>query len=182
MKKNILVLTGSPRRGGNSDMLANAFIEGLATTEHSVVKYEAGRKKIKGCMACQKCYSKGQACVFNDDFNELAPLLESADMLVIVTPLYWFTFPAQVKAAIDKIYAILIGHHELKISESMLFVCAETDEMQDFDGIVRTYELINNYMKWKDNGRLLVPNVNEKGDILKTDALQKAKVLGQSVI
>ena len=178
-RKNILILTGSPRKNGNSDLLADAFIKGLETNSHAVVKFEVGKKKIRGCIACQKCYSKGQACVFNDDFNELAPLMENADMIVLATPLYWFTFPAQIKAAFDKLYALLIGKRDVKIRESMMFVCAETDDMTDFDGIVRTYELINRYMKWEDRGMLLIPNVNDVGDIFKTDALEQAAELGR---
>lgn len=182
MKKNILILTGSPRKNGNSEILADAFAKGLETAGHTVNKYRAGKKKIGGCTACNKCYSKnGQACVFNDDFNELAPLLENADVLVLATPLYWFTFPAQIKAAIDKLYALLVGKRNLKIKECVLLVCAETDDMKDFDGIVRSYELIYNYMKWENLGMLLIPNVNNVGDILQTDALEKAEKLGESI-
>ncbi|MDR2009090.1 MAG: flavodoxin family protein [Bacteroidales bacterium] len=180
-KKNILILTGSPRKGGNSDMLADAFINGLETNGHTVVKFNAGKKKIAGCIACNKCFSKGNACIFNDDFNELAPLMENSDMIVLITPLYWFTFPAQIKAALDKIYSLLVGKREIKIKESMLIVCAETDDMTDFDGIVRSYELINRYMDWEDCGKLLIPEVSHIGDILKTDALQKAEELGKTI-
>ena len=56
-------------------------------------------KNIKGCKACKACYSKGAACVFDDDFNEIAPLMENADVIVMATPVYWYTFPAQLKAA-----------------------------------------------------------------------------------
>lgn len=179
MKKNILVLTGSPRRKGNSDMLADAFIEGAEEAGHQVTKVETARKKIAGCIACNTCFSKGKACSIDDNFNEIAPLIEQADMLVLCTPLYWFAFPVQIKAAIDKLYAFIVGEKPLKIKESVLLVCAETDDMEGFDGIKRSYELIANYMKWQDKGQLLVPNVNKIGDILRTDALETAKELGR---
>lgn len=180
-RKNILVLTGSPRKNGNSDLLAAAFIKGLETNGHTVSKFEAGKKKILGCIACRKCYSRGQACVFDDGFNELAPLMENADMLVLATPLYWFAFPAQIKAAFDKLYALIVGERNIKIKESVMLVCAETDDMTDFEGIVRTYELTNRYMKWESRGMMLVPNVNNAGDILQTDALQQAEELGRAL-
>ncbi|MHB9295266.1 hypothetical protein PilKf_01008 [Pillotina sp. SPG140] len=56
--KNILVITGSPRKGGNSSLLANAFIAGAKTAGHNIMLFEAGRKKILGCIACETCFSK----------------------------------------------------------------------------------------------------------------------------
>lgn len=178
MGKNILVLTGSPRKGGNSDMLADSFIRGARSAGHTVTKFEAGLKTINGCKACNSCYSKNGACVFGDDFNLLAPFMEQSNVIAIVTPMYWFGFPAQLKAALDKMYALIIGGRKSRIDESILLACAETSEGSDFDGLVKTYELIAAYQKWADLGHLLIPAVADKGDILKTDALKKAEVLG----
>ena len=102
MAKNILVLTGSPRNGGNTDQLADAFIAGAQWAGHTVTKYATADKNIKGCMDCKACFANGGVCVIPDDFPTLAPLMEQADMVVFATPLYWFSFPAQLKAAIDR--------------------------------------------------------------------------------
>lgn len=179
--KNILVLTGSPRRGGNSDLMADAFIEGAVAQGHTVTKYEIASKTIGGCKACDKCWSNGDACVFRDDFAELEPLVEAADVLVLVSPLYWFTMSAQIKAAIDRLYAYCVPAcpRTLKIKETVMLTCAA--DAEEFDGIISTYRYIANYMKWKDAGILAVPNVSDKGDILKTDALSKAKILGEKI-
>lgn len=179
--KRILIITGSPRRSGNSELLARSFAKGALEAGHQVDIFEAGHKKIQGCRACNKCYSKGQACIFNDDFNEMAPLAEAADVLVLAAPLYWFGFPAQIKAAIDKLYALYVGKRDVKISETVLLTCGETAEMKDFEGIVRNYELIVDYLGWKDRGRMLVPKVNAVGDILRTDALREAEALGNTL-
>lgn len=181
MGKHILVLTGSPRRNGNSDLLADAFIKGAQAAGHTVTKYETGLKNIGGCKACNQCYSKGQACVFGDDFNALAPLMEQSDVLVIATPMYWFSFPAQLKAALDKMYAFLVAGRKVNIKESILLVCAETTEKAAFNGLVKTYQRIAAYQKWHDLAHLLVPCVAEKGDILSTDALKKAEKLGATL-
>lgn len=181
MSKKILVLTGSPRRKGNSDMLADAFIRGAEAAGHEVTKFESCHKNIKPCLACDSCYSKEGACVFNDGFNELAPLLEYSDMIVIATPMYWFTFPAQIKAGLDKMYALLVGGHQSSIRESMLLVCGECEEQTDYDGILKTYQKIALYQKWKDKGILVVPGVLNKGDILKTGFLEKAEQMGRTI-
>jgi multimeric flavodoxin WrbA len=87
MGKNILIITGSPRKNGNSDMMADAFIKGALAAGHKTIKFEAAFKKISGCTACDKCWSTGSACVINDDFAGLEPLLEEADMIVLAFPL-----------------------------------------------------------------------------------------------
>lgn len=181
MKKNILILTGSPRVGGNSDLLADAFIKGATKAGHDVIKCEVGNKNIMGCKACDTCYSKGKPCSFDDDFNSIAPLMEKADVIVFTTPLYWFTFPTQLKAVIDKMYSFIIGGKELKIKESMLLVCGEDNDESVFDGIVTTYKMIAQYQKWTDRGNLIVPGVLNKGDILSTKYLVLAENMGQNI-
>lgn len=181
MKKNILVLTGSPRKGGNSDLMAEAFIEGVMKAGHEVMKFETAAKNINGCRACNTCFSKGVACSFQDDFNELVPLLEIADLIVFATPLYWYSFPTQIKAAIDKLYSFIIGQRPLKIKECVLLACGEEEDKKVFDGIIKSYELTALNRKWNDRGQLIVPGVNNKGDIRNTNALEKAKKLGLSI-
>ncbi len=179
--KNILVLTGSPRKEGNSSLIAETFIRAAKQSGHTVTRFDAGHKTIRPCIACDKCFSKGNPCVFNDSFNELAPLIEAADLILFSTPLYWFGFPAQLKSAIDKIYSLMVGERPVQDKETMLFVCGETDEMTDFDGIQRTYELTNRFLRWTDKGTLFIPNVNKPGDILQTNALEKAEKLGENL-
>lgn len=181
MSKKILVLTGSPRNSGNSDLLADSFMKGAKAAGHEVTKFECGHKNIKPCVACNKCYSKEGACVFGDDFNELAPLLEHSEMIVLATPMYWFTFPSQLKAGLDKMYALLIGGRQISIQESMLLVCGECEEQCDFEGLVNTYQKIALYQKWNDAGVLVAPAVSGQGDILKTGFLKKAEQMGRAI-
>jgi multimeric flavodoxin WrbA len=179
--KNIVIITGSPRNGGNSELLAKAFKQGAEEAGHNVSLFETKTKKLSPCAACNACFRKGAACSANDDFNELAPVLENADTLVFATPLYWFTFPAQLKMLIDKLYSFHIGQRPLKIKQAALLVCAETDNMEDFDGILTTYRAILDYEKWQNAGILKVPGVYHVGDIRKTDALGKAKEMGAKI-
>ena len=82
--KNILVITGSPRVDGNSDRLADAFIDGALVGENNVVRFDAGRMNIGGCKACDTCFTKGNACSFTDGFNTIAPEIEKSDVIVVV--------------------------------------------------------------------------------------------------
>jgi multimeric flavodoxin WrbA len=182
MSKNILVLTGSPRKSGNSDKLADAFIAGAQQKGHTTVKFTTADKHIKGCIDCQTCFSKGSACSVPDDFAKLAPLLEQADMVVFATPLYWFTFPVQLKAAIDKFYSFVIGKKPLKVKECALLVCGGGTDLNVYDGLVRSDKLIANFLSWTDSGVIIVPGLHDKDEILKTDGLQKAQTLGKNIV
>jgi multimeric flavodoxin WrbA len=183
MSKNILVLTGSPRKGGNSEMMADAFIKGAQASGHTVNKFDTAAKTISGCKACETCWSKDTACSFKDDFTELEPLLENADTLVFVTPLYWFGMSAQLKSAIDKFYAYAVPgcKRPLKIKESILMICGADEDPKIFNGAIETYKGIADYMKWQNRGILAVPKVSGKGDIAHTDALQQAEKLGTDI-
>jgi multimeric flavodoxin WrbA len=182
MGENILVLTGSPRNGGNSDKLADAFIVGAQQAGHQVVKFSTADKHIKGCVDCQTCFSRESACSIPDDFAILAPLLEQADMIVFATPLYWFTFPMQMKAAIDKFYSFIIGKRPLKVKTCALLVCAGGAEIDVFEGIVKSYKLIAEFLGRKDRGMILVPGLHGKDEIMETDGLQRAELLGKSLV
>ena len=181
MAKNILVLTGSPRKDGNSDRMAEAFIRGAQSAGHHAEKFETAFHAVQGCHACRACWSRGNACIVQDGFRKLEPLLEEADAIVFATPLYWFGFSAQLKAAIDKMnaYTVAACPLPLKIKECALMVCGADDEESSFAAIKENYRSIAKYMKWTDRGMLVIPGVSEKGDIDKTDALQRAEELGK---
>lgn len=181
MSKKILVLTGSSRRGGNSDLLADAFTKGAKEAGHSVTRFECGHKNILPCRACDACYSQERACIYKDDFHELAPLLLDSDILVFATPLYWYSFPSALKAAIDKLYSLIIGGKESPIQAAILLACGEISEERVFDGLRKSYEFILEDRGWKDLAQLIVPGVNQKGDILQTDFLGKAEEIGRQI-
>jgi hypothetical protein len=123
---------------------------------------------------------RDRACSFIDGFTELEPLLEKADAVVFCSPLYWFSFTAQIKAAIDKMNAYDSENalRHLNIKESALLVCGACDGSTIFDGIITSFKLISNYLNWQVVGILAIPGVKEKGDILKSNALDSAEKLG----
>ena len=182
MGKKILVLTGSPRGSGNSDMLADAFIKGAEESGHSAVKFEAGKKKIGGCTACDQCWTNGHAFVDQDDFYELEPLLESCGVMVLAAPVYWMGFPAQMKAAIDKLYAYggSGGLRPLAIKESALLLCGGDPAAAEYDYVAQGYKMILSFLGWRDRGVLWQGGTGAPGDI-SPDALQKAEGMGRGL-
>ncbi len=103
----VLVLLGSPRKKGNSAVLANQIIEGAQSTGAEVETVYLNGKKIRacqGCYVCQKPDSKG--CAQQDDMQEIYPKLLEANAWVIATPVYWFNMTAQTKLFMDRMFAL----------------------------------------------------------------------------
>lgn len=181
MKRNVVVITGSPRKGGNTDMLTDAFMQGAKAAGHEAVKFDADADAVLPCRGCNACWSKGSACVFDDGFRRLAPLLEKADVIALCGPIYWFSYGAQLKAAIDKFYAFS-GNAPKKLKGAMyLLMCAGDLSMDIFSAVKQEYEGSVGFLGMVNGGELLVPGVYEKGDIAKTDALAKAEQLGRGI-
>ncbi len=184
MGKTILILTGSARRNGNSGLLADAFAEGAAGAGHAVERFDAARHRIDGCVACNTCWSKGVPCSFEDDFNGLLyPLLMRADAVVFAFPLYFCTFPAKLKAAVDKLYAFGGAERRKKpfpVREGAMLACAANEDVALFDGVLHNYRHILGFMGWEDRGTVIVPGVREPGAVAGADCLAEAERLGRS--
>jgi len=175
---NILVLLGSPRKNGNTEMLADAFIEGAQKSGNTVEKVCLRELKINGCLGCGYCKRNNGQCLQKDDMEGVYKLINEADMLVLATPVYFYTMSAQLKAAIDRLYAK--HNFEMRIRKCALLSAAADDESV-FDALIKTYEDIAGYLKWQDIGKVLVHGVSAKGEILGNEGLLKAKQLGESL-
>jgi len=179
--KNVLVITGSPRTDGNTFVLADAFIKGVKEAGNEVMRFDAGLKKINPCQACNACFSENRACIQNDDFNDLAPLVEKADVIAFVTPLYWYSFPAQFKAAIDKFYSFIIGARALKASGAVLISCCGDGTEDAFDGMLKSYKMIADYLRLKDLGHLFVTSATDKGYTKTGTFCKMAEDMGRNI-
>lgn len=93
----ITVITGSPRKQGNSFAMTDAFIRSAEQRGHTVQRFDAAFLKIGGCHACMTCYKTGKACSFDDDFNRITPAILESDAVVFTMPVYWYSIPAQIK-------------------------------------------------------------------------------------
>ncbi len=183
MSKKILVMTSSPRKNGNTAKMAAAFMQGAEQAGHEVFRFDAAFHRINGCTACDACWSTGKACVMDDDFNALAELLESCEVLLIATPLYWLGFPAQVKAAIDKLYAYggSGGLRPLAIRESYLFVCGGDAGKEEYQPILQSYRTSAAFLGWKDRGVIQTGGLDEAGALEQSGVLEQAEEMGRNV-
>jgi len=177
MSKNIVVITGSPRKEGNSFAMTDAFIKAAERKGHSITRFDAALKNIGGCRACETCYKTGKACSFDDDFNEIAPIIMKADAIVFTMPVYWYSIPAQIKCVIDKLFSFCVAGKDVADKECALITCCEEDDISVMDGVRIPIERTAALLKWKMTGEVLIPGILNIGDIKKTDGCKQAEAL-----
>ena len=176
---NILILSGSPRKGGNTDLLVEAFAK-RASKKHHVEIVSVHDYKVNPCMGCNACSkSKDNSCVQKDDMPLIYEKMSQADMLVIASPVYFYGLSAQLKAVIDRCHNPIRDTFPIKKMALLLVGAATLPEL--FDSILAQYQLCLNFFKLEDAGRVLVRGVKDKGDIKTTDALNEAFELGQQI-
>ena len=176
---NILILSGSPRKGGNTELLVEAFVKG-ASQKHHVEVVSVHDYKVNPCMGCNACFkSESNSCVQKDDMPLIYEKMAVADMLVIASPVYFYGLSAQLKAVIDRFHNPIRDTYHIKKMALLLVGAASLPEL--FDGILAQYRLCLNFFKLEDAGRVLVRGVKDKGDIQNTEAIQKANELGLNI-
>lgn len=178
MGKKIVVLTGSPRKKGNSIAMTEAFIKAAEAKGHTVTRFDTSEMDIGYCHACNTCYKSGEACSFGGDFNgAMADALIEADAVVFSAPVYWYTIPAQLKCAIDKMYSLCIGGKDISGKECAVITCCEENDPSVMDGVCKPIERSAALIKWKMVGEVCIPGVLEEGAIDNTDGCAQAAAL-----
>ena len=142
MSKSILILNGSPREKGNSATLANQLASGAKEAGAGVESVYLHDMDIRPCDACDFCQENGDGCVIADEMQSLYPKLRSADVIVIATPVYWFSLPAQMKLCVDRWYAMeLSSGFELAGKKIALVMVYGDTDLYTSGGITVIYTL-----------------------------------------
>ncbi|MGV8905114.1 MAG: flavodoxin family protein [Acetobacterium sp.] len=183
MSKKIVVLTGSPRKKGNSFAMTDAFVNACKEKGYDVQRFDTALMNISGCTACESCYRTEKACIYNDDFNIIAPAIEAADAVVFSCPVYWYSIPAQLKAVIDKFFSFAIAEKLSGIAKkkAALITCWEESGLDVGEGVLIPYQKIMKYMDWTSVGEVMIPGVSEEGAIYNTDGITKATKLADLI-
>ncbi len=173
----IVVITGSPRRKGNSFAMTDAFIKAVEAKGNSVTRFDAAFMKIGGCHACMTCFKTGKACSFDDDFNQIANAILKADAVVYTLPVYWYSIPSQIKGVIDRIFSLVVGGKDISGKKCALITCCEESDMTVMDGVRIPLERSAKLLKWQMVGEVLVPGVLNEGAVSDTDGCEQAAAL-----
>lgn len=181
--KRILVLLGSPRSGGNSETLAQAVIRGAEEIGYSNSMIRLQGIHLGGCIDCRKCWSKGDPCIIGDGMTEVHNRIREADVLVFATPLYWYTWSAQIKPVWDRFLPFLHekASWDLRGKEALLVATAGDDKADAFDGMVFSFKTSCDLLGMKHRDPFLAHGVYAKGDAIKGKWISKAEDLGRSL-
>ena len=174
--KKILVLNGSPRRQGNTDMLVNAFKNGAEQAGASVQVVNVASLKIGGCKACDYCTTHGHVCVQKDDMTDILEAAKQADALVVASPMYFYGLTGQVKCAYDRLHAM----GESNIKQTGMLLCCADESKSAFEGVIAAQKKNAAFDGWEYVGDVQAVNVSGKGDVMNTNYLEEAEALGET--
>lgn len=176
--KKILILEGSPRRNGNSAILSEEFARGAQEVGCSVEKVYIAGKRIAGCLGCNACYCNGGACVQKDDMAEIRERMLAADVIVLASPVYFYSMTAQMKTVIDRTYAF---YQQLEGKTfCFLITCAAPDAAFTETMLAALRGFTCCVPNAKEGGIVLGVNAMEAGVIRESKAMTKAYELGRT--
>lgn len=132
----VLILNGSPRKGGNTSIALDEMVKIFETDGIEAEVVQVGNKAVRGCIACGTCAEKGK-CVFDDVVNELAPKFEAADGLVIASPVYYGSANATLIACLDRLFYSTSFDKTMKVGASVVVARR--------GGLSATFDELNKY-------------------------------------
>ncbi|MCM1311893.1 MAG: flavodoxin family protein [Bacteroides sp.] len=178
-KKKVLILSSSPRKGGNSDTLCNEFMRGACESGHDVEKVCLRDMNIKYCTGCGVCSNLHQPCPQKDDAGVVVQKMIDADVIVLATPVYFYTLSAQLKTLIDRTCA-----RYTEISGKDFYLIATMAET-DMGLMERTFESMRGFLDCLDGatekGLIAASGVWQKGEVNSSEYMQSAYIMGKKV-
>lgn len=179
MSKKVLILSGSPRKGGNSDLLCDEFMKGAVEAGNSVEKIFIREKKIGYCTACYYCGQSGGVCAIKDDMAEVLEKMHWADVIVMSSPVYFYSIDAQMKAVIDR---TLAQWTQLKDKEMYYIMTAAEDSDTVMDCTLECFRGFAACLEGAmEKGVIYGKGVYEAGDVKGTKYMAEAYEMGKAV-
>lgn len=177
--KNVFVISSSPRMKGNSDQLADAFIQGAKEAGHNVEKVNLAGKQINFCQGCFACQSS-QQCVIQDDASWIEKKMEQADVLVFATPIYYYEMSGQLKTMLDRGNPLYTSDYKFR-DVYFLSSAAEEDEKTCARAFSGVEGWVDCFEKAKLKGSVFAGGITNKGDIENHPSLLKAFEMGKEI-
>ena len=176
----IIVLIGSVRKDGNTELLARSFADGVGKN-HEVELISVADYHIHPCIGCNYCFtSDNNCCVLKDDMDMIYAKLMQSDTVIIASPVYFYGLSAQLKTLIDRLHTPMRNRFPIRRLGLILVGAATLPDL--FDPILLQYQMVCRFFKLEDVGSVLVSGAKEKGDVYHGDGLNRAYELGQRLL
>lgn len=184
MGRKMIILNGSPRVNGNTSALINEFAKGAEEAGHTVTRFDLQKMNIRGCTGCLAGGKNPESpCTQKDDMDMIYPAFKEADIVVLASPLYFWSFSGQMKTAIDRLFAVMEANNwETPKKDSIMLIAAEADDQENFAPMLDYYETLAKFVGWKNLGHIFAGAVLKVGDIHGKPVLKKAYELGKSIV
>jgi multimeric flavodoxin WrbA len=179
MGKNIVVLSGSPRMNGSTELLVEAFVEGATKAGKEVTVFQVANLTIAGCLGCNYCFRDKGVCLQEDDMSDILEAIRKSDTLVFASPVYYFGFTGQLKQAIDRTYALL-GEESTVKRTALLMTCGDGSETAAASS-VSMYRQIIALQEWEEAGVIIAPGLHNASEIEGRPELGLAWALGADI-
>lgn len=178
----ILVVVGSGHIHGNTEQLSDAFIKGAKESNNEVTKIILN-KDILGCQGCGACQHNGHQCVIKDEMQNYFSLFDNADILVLASPLYFWSISGRLKSFIDRLYAISTND-EYPHKDTILLMTSGSKGFYAFEQGVSFYRFYTNALGWSHRGMVLAGGCKSEPGTKTIDEkyLNEAYELGKSII
>ncbi len=173
----VVILNGSPRKGANTEVMANAFADEARACGHDAEVVNVGLMDIHGCLGCQYCFAHEGACVQKDDMAGVLEKLREADVVVFASPIYWFDITAQEKAAIDRLYAF--GGVGFPFHRVALLLDSASDGV--YTAAISQYNDTCAYCKWESLGVVCVPGMEGRDSMASSPKLAEVRELAHRI-
>ena len=178
MNKKVLIISSTPRKGGNSDILCDEFAAGAKEAGNKVEKIRISDKKIGYCTGCYACQKTGK-CAIKDDAKKVIDKMMAADVIVLASPVYFYSISAQLKALFDRTVVVYPNLTNKKFY--FLLTMADTNRKM-FDGSLAALRgFLACYEGSKECGKVCASGVYEKGTVKDTKFTSAARKLGMKV-
>ncbi len=174
-----MVLSASPRKGGNSDLLCDRFMLGAKEAGNQVEKIFFRNKKIYYCLGCGVCQGNGGTCVQKDDMAEIMEKMIAADVIVMATPVYFYTMNAQMKTLIDRTCS---RYTEIKSKDFYFIVAAADSSKRAMERTLEGFRAFTSCLsRAKEKGIVYGTGAWQLGDIKGKPAMKEAYEMGRKV-
>lgn len=184
MNKKILILNGSPRANGNTVALIENFSKGAESAGNTIVRFDLQKMNIHACLGCCEGGKDPESpCVQKDDMEKIYPHYKDADILVLASPMYFWSISGQLKCAMDRLFAVNESdpNYAGPIKDCMLLMAAQDDTESNFEPVRHYYNTIVRNLGWHDRGILYAGGNFFIGDIAGKSQLEEAYKLGSSI-
>lgn len=163
--KNIFVICGSSRINGDTDLIATNYLQGI-NPEYEKDRFEANYQNFKPCTGCDMCWTDQKPCIYDDDTTLLGEKLEKADIITIITPIYWYTFPGGLKLIIDKFYPFIPSKMQKPLKPKIinLIVIGGRNEYSIFEQMSNSISLSTKHLQWQIGDMIYFNAQEEKKD------------------